>query len=76
LHAFQAAKQIAVTGFERLDAIAYKLENGLKRLIESLQKKKLTDTWGDSFILRETSPSYTVNHRSPPKAKPKRKTKR
>ncbi|MBV8585034.1 MAG: four helix bundle protein [Verrucomicrobia bacterium] len=42
LHAFCAAKRIADVDFERLDAIAFKLENGLKRLIESLQRKKLT----------------------------------
>jgi four helix bundle protein len=77
LHAFQAARQIADSDLERLDTIAYKLENGLKRLIESLQKKKQTDTWDDSFIIRETSPSYIVNSRgsSKGKAKPKRKRK-
>jgi four helix bundle protein len=60
LHAFQAAKQIADVDFERLDAIAYKLENGLKRLIESLQKKRLTDTWDDSFVIRETNAQYEI----------------
>jgi four helix bundle protein len=55
LHAFRAAKQIADVDFERLDAIAFKLENGLRRLIESLQREKLTGTWDDSFIVRETN---------------------
>jgi len=41
--------------FERLDAAAFKLENSLKRLIESLQKKDLTGTWDDSFVIRETN---------------------
>jgi four helix bundle protein len=58
LHAFQAAKQIADVDLEHLDAIAFKLENGLKRLIESLQKKKLTGTWDDSFVIRETNAEY------------------
>jgi hypothetical protein len=31
----------------------YKLENGLKRLIESLQKKRLTGSWDESFIIKE-----------------------
>jgi len=84
LHAFQAAHQIADSDFERLDTIAYKLENGLKRLIESLQKKKQTDTWDDSFIIQETSPSYIVNNTEPnidkakarkAKARPKRNRK-
>jgi four helix bundle protein len=55
LHAFHAAKQIADVDFERLDAAAFKLENSLKRLIESLQKKDLTGTWDDSFVIRETN---------------------
>jgi len=36
------------------------LVNGLKRLIESLQKKKLTDTWDDSFVIRETNVRYEI----------------
>jgi|SRR5580704_12233941 four helix bundle protein len=60
LHAFRAAKQITDADFERLDAIAFKLENGLKRLIESLQNKKLTGTWDDSFAVRETSTEYEI----------------
>jgi hypothetical protein len=35
-HAFRAAKQIADVDLERLDTVAYKLKNGLKRSIESL----------------------------------------
>jgi four helix bundle protein len=76
LHAFQAAKQIVDSDFERLDTIAYKLENGLKRLIESLQKKKQTDRWDDSFIIRETSPSYIVNNKGPTKDKTKARPRR
>jgi four helix bundle protein len=55
LHAFSVAKQIADADFQRLDAAAYKLENGLKRLIESLQKKRLTGNWDESFIIKETN---------------------
>jgi|SRR6516225_10851858 len=39
LHAFSGAKQIADSDFERLDAAAFKLENGLKRLIESFRTR-------------------------------------
>ena len=60
LQAVCAAKQIADADFERLDTIAFKLENGLKRLIESLQGKKLTGTWDDSFIIRETNAEYEI----------------
>jgi hypothetical protein len=60
LHAFLAAKQIADADFEQLDAIGFKLENGLKRLIESRQKKKLAGTWDDSFVIRETNAEYVI----------------
>jgi four helix bundle protein len=61
LHAFHAAKQIADVDFERLDAAAFKLENSLKRLIESLQKKDLTGTWDDSFVIRKTNTEYRTD---------------
>ena len=32
---------------------AFKMENGLKRLIESLQSKKLIGTWDESFVIRK-----------------------
>jgi four helix bundle protein len=60
LHAFRAAKQIGDVDFERLDAIAFKLENGLKRLIESLKNKKLTGTWEDTFVIREMNAKYEI----------------
>jgi len=60
LHAFSAAKQIADADLQRLDAAAYKLKNGLKRLIESLQNKKLTGSWDDSFVIRETNEVYEI----------------
>jgi len=49
-----AAKQIADVDFERLDAAAFKLENSLKRLIESLQKKDLTGNLGRQLRHRES----------------------
>jgi four helix bundle protein len=61
LHAFHAAEQIADVDFQRLDAAAFKIENGLKRLIESLQTKKLTGTWDDSFVIRETNAEYRTD---------------
>jgi len=61
LHAFQAAKQIADVDFQRLDGAAFKLENGLKRLIESLQQKKLTGKWDDSFVIGETNVEYRTD---------------
>jgi four helix bundle protein len=57
-HVYQAAGQIVPAQFEELDIVTFKLENGLKRLIESLQEKQQTGTWQDSFIIRESNAAY------------------
>ena len=58
LHVYQEAGQISQEDFDRADALSYKLENGLLRLIESLQIKRETGTWDDSFIVRELNEVY------------------
>ena len=55
---YRDAEQITRTQFEELDALAFKLENGLKRLIESLQTKQQTGDWQDSFVVRESNTAY------------------
>lgn len=57
LHAYRSGDQISEMDFERLDTAAWKLENGLKRLIESLQRKQETGEWQDSFV-KEEAPAY------------------
>ena len=49
LCAYHQAKQLTDAEFETMDAQAYKIENELKRLIESLQKKRRNGTWQDEF---------------------------
>jgi four helix bundle protein len=65
IHVYRAADQIAAAQFEELDAMAFKLENGLKRLIESLQKKQHTGIWQDSFVLQESNVAYSSAGRAP-----------
>ena len=48
-----------------MDALAYKLENGLKKLIESLQKKKASENWDDSFIIKESNNLYVTKVEDP-----------
>jgi four helix bundle protein len=55
---YRRADQISAEEFEQWDALAFKLENGLKKLIESLQYKQLDDDWEDSFILKESNATY------------------
>jgi hypothetical protein len=61
IHVCHAARQITDTQFEDFDALSFKLENGLKRLIESLQEKQQAGTWQDSFIIRESNAAYSLS---------------
>ena len=74
LFAYREAGQIAIEDFEALDELAFKLENGLLKLVESLEKKKLDGDWIDSLIVSESNEAYRLNlegkgnrHRSAPR---------
>jgi four helix bundle protein len=58
IHVYRRADQISEAEFEQLDTLAYKLENGLVRLIDSLQHKQTEGGWQDSFMLRESNAAY------------------
>jgi four helix bundle protein len=58
LHVYVEAGQITAVQFDELDALAYKLENGLKRLVESLQEKQISGEWQDTFVVRELNAAY------------------
>jgi len=47
---FKEADQITDKEYQALDKLHYKVENGLIRLVGSLQKKKQQDVWQDSFV--------------------------
>jgi four helix bundle protein len=49
LQAYHRTRQLTDDEFEAMDAQAYKIENSLKRLIQSLQKKRQNGTWQDEF---------------------------
>jgi len=46
---FKQADQITDDEYEQLDKLHYKVENGLLKLVESLQKKQKGHGWEDSF---------------------------
>src|SRR5947199_8946026 len=52
LHSYRKAEQIAETDFTSLNSLAYKLENGLLKLVESLEKKKLAGDWVETLIVK------------------------
>ena len=58
VHVYRRAEQISEEEFESWHVLAYKLENGMKKLIESLQYKREQHDWEDSFILKESNIAY------------------
>lgn len=60
LRAYRQADQLGEADFERLDALAYKLENGLLRLVESLERKQLSGDWVDTLIVKESNAIYAT----------------
>lgn len=58
LHAYRAAGQITEKEFQKLDNIAFKLENGLLKLIESIEYKRDQGEWIDYLNVKETNVLY------------------
>ena len=58
LIAYRKAEQLSETEFRDLNDLAFKLENGLLRLIESLERKQVTGEWIDSLIIKESNVAY------------------
>ena len=47
---FRQAGQITQEEYEQIDKLHYKVENGLLKLMESLQKKQKLGDWKDTFV--------------------------
>ncbi len=58
LYAYRATDQITKEEFEKLDNIAFKLENGLLKLIESIERKRDQGEWIDYLNVKETNALY------------------
>ena len=58
LHAYRKAEQLAEEDFENLDSMGYKLENGLLKLVESLERKRERGDWIDHLIVKESNAAY------------------
>lgn len=58
LHAYHLSGQISDAQFSELNQLAFKIENGLLRLIESLERKKREGDWVDSLIVKESNQEY------------------
>jgi four helix bundle protein len=60
LHAYRKSKQISEEDFQKLDTLAFKLENGLLRLVESLEQKREHGEWTDYLMIKESNAIYAV----------------
>ena len=58
LYAYREAGQITEDDFKALNALAFKLENGLLRLVESLERKQITGDWIDHLIVKDSNEAY------------------
>ena len=58
LEAYRCAGQISEDDFEVLNKLAYKLENGLLKLVESLERKEIAGDWIDRLIVEESNETY------------------
>ena len=58
LHAYRASGQISEEEFQKLDNIAYRLENRLLKLIESIEHKRDQGEWIDHLSVKETNALY------------------
>jgi len=54
LYAYREARQISVEDSERLDEVAFKLENGLLKLVQSLEEKRELGEWTDNLMVKES----------------------
>ncbi len=55
LYACRNAQQINEANFVEMNALAFKLENGLLKLIEKLQRKQLAGGWVDHLLGKENA---------------------
>ena len=58
LFAYRQADQITKPDFDAMNDLAFKLENGLLRLVESLERKQETGDWIDHLIIKESNIAY------------------
>jgi four helix bundle protein len=58
LHACKTSRQITDEQFEKLDGLAFKLENGLLKLVQSLEVKRQSGDWIDHLMVKEANAIY------------------
>ena len=54
LYAYHKSGQINEHDFDALNVLAFRLENGLLKLVESLERKQETGGWIDTLLVQES----------------------
>jgi four helix bundle protein len=60
LQACRKSRQIEEEEFHKLDNLAFKLENGLLKLVEALEQKRERKEWIDHLMVKESNAIYGV----------------
>ena len=58
---YRRAGHLSDEDFEELDALAFKLENGLLKLIESLERKRDAGEWTEDLRVEESGGDYRIS---------------
>ena len=58
LYAYRKADQLSEEDFDKLDELAFKLENGLLRLVQTLEEKRDLGEWTDHLMIKESNAAY------------------
>ena len=66
IHAYRQAEQISAQDFDALNALAYKIENGMLKLVERLEEKRERGDWIDHLMVRESNEAYGEDHANTP----------
>lgn len=61
LNVYYKAGHLGLEEFERVDSLAFKLDSGLLKLVESLERKRDAKDWVDSLIIKESNEVYYVD---------------
>jgi four helix bundle protein len=58
IHAYHRTNKLSDEQFEELDALSFKLENGMLRLVAALEEKRDRGEWQDSLVVQESNSIY------------------
>jgi four helix bundle protein len=66
LIACHKTNQLSATDFQSLNNLTFRLENGLLKLIESLERKQISGDWIDHLVVKESNAAYRCGPITPP----------